>query len=131
MKEKENQRKQEEKAEAETTVSTEEEVEANDSSEETDQTELEKVYKELDETTDRYLRLQAELANIRKRNQRERQDLLKYSSQSLAQKLVPVLDNLERALTIEADTEAGQSLKKESKWFTTVSFRPLKTKVSK
>ncbi|MDZ7835416.1 MAG: nucleotide exchange factor GrpE [Alkalibacterium sp.] len=49
---------------------------------------------------------------IRKRNQRERQDLLKYSSQSLAQKLVPVLDNLERALTIEADTEAGQSLKK-------------------
>lgn len=112
MKKKENQRKQEEKAEAETTVITEEEVEANDSSEETDQTELEKVYKELDETTDRYLRLQAELANIRKRNQRERQDLLKYSSQSLAQKLVPVLDNLERALTIEADTEAGQSLKK-------------------
>jgi len=112
LKKKENQRKQEEKAEAETTVITEEEVEANDSSEETDQTELEKVYKELDETTDRYLRLQAELANIRKRNQRERQDLLKYSSQSLAQKLVPVLDNLERALTIEADTEAGQSLKK-------------------
>ncbi|MDZ7835406.1 MAG: hypothetical protein U5K84_08825 [Alkalibacterium sp.] len=77
LEEKENQRKQEEKAEAEETVSTEEEVEANDSSEETDQTELEKVYKELDETTDRYLRLQAELANIRKRNQRERQDLLK------------------------------------------------------
>jgi molecular chaperone GrpE len=84
----------------------------SDSSEETEQSDLEKVHQELDEMTDRYLRLQAELANIRRRNQRERQDLLRYSSQSLAQELIPAIDNLERALTIEADTEAGKNLKK-------------------
>lgn len=113
MEENEEQRKQEESYETtqEDNTNTEETVEM-DSPEETEQSELNKVHQELDEMTDRYLRLQAELANIQKRNQRERQDLLRYKSQSLAQELVPVLDNLERALTIEADTEAGQNLKK-------------------
>ena len=98
-------------AEEESVVIEEETADAA-SSEEPEQNELDKVYKELNNVTDRYLRLQAELANIRKRQERERQDLLRYSSQSLAKELIPVLDNLERALTIEADTEAGENLKK-------------------
>lgn len=101
-----------EAAAEEESVVIEEETADTASSEEPEQNELDKVYKELDDVTDRYLRLQAELANIRKRQERERQDLLRYSSQSLAKELIPVLDNLERALTIEADTEAGQNLKK-------------------
>lgn len=96
----------------EESVIIEEETADTASAEEPEQGELDKVYKELDDVTDRYLRLQAELANIRKRQERERQDLLRYSSQSLAKELIPVLDNLERALTIEADTEAGENLKK-------------------
>lgn len=74
--------------------------------------ELEEKQKELDDMTDRYYRLQAELANIRRRNQRDREDLLRYSSQSLAKELLPALDNIERALSIEVDTEAGENLKK-------------------
>ncbi|MER2063813.1 MAG: nucleotide exchange factor GrpE [Alkalibacterium sp.] len=96
----------------EESVIIEEESADTASAEEPEQNELDKVYKELDDVTDRYLRLQAELANIRKRQERERQDLLRFSSQSLAKELIPVLDNLERALTIEADTEAGENLKK-------------------
>lgn len=74
--------------------------------------ELEVKQKELDEMTDRYYRLQAELANMRKRNQRDREDLLRYKSQSLAKELLPAYDNIERALNIEVDTEAGNNLKK-------------------
>ncbi|WP_368644815.1 nucleotide exchange factor GrpE [Alkalibacterium putridalgicola] len=102
---------QEDAAEKESVI-IEEETAGTDPAEKSEQSELDKVYKELDDVTDRYLRLQAELANIRKRQERERQDLRRFSSQSLAKELIPVLDNLERALTIEADTEAGENLKK-------------------
>ncbi|WP_423189465.1 nucleotide exchange factor GrpE [Alkalibacterium sp. f15] len=118
MEEKEEQRMQEDAYETSQEDSntedsnSDEETVKSDSSEETEQGDLAKVHQELDEMTDRYLRLQAEVANIRRRTQRERQDLLRYSSQSLAQELIPALDNLERALKIEADTEAGKNLKK-------------------
>lgn len=59
----------------------------------------------LSEMEDRYLRLQAELANMRKRNQKEKEDAAKYRSQSLATELLPVIDNLERALAIEVTDE--------------------------
>ncbi len=113
MEEKDEQLKQEAADEtSQETNMNEEETVQDESVEETEQSELNKVHHELDEMTDRYIRLQAELANIQKRNQRERQDLLRYSAQSLAKELLPVLDNLERALTIEADTDAGRNLKK-------------------
>lgn len=89
-------------------------TESDDSSSEevSETTELDEKQNELNEMTDRYYRLQAELANIRKRNQRDREDLLRYSSQSLAKELLPAFDNIERALSIEVDTEAGENLKK-------------------
>lgn len=58
------------------------------------------------------LRLSAEIKNIQRRNANERQDAAKYRSQSLAQAILPSLDNLERALAIEADDEASNNLKK-------------------
>ncbi|ALV21169.1 MULTISPECIES: nucleotide exchange factor GrpE [Carnobacterium] len=66
----------------------------------------------LSEMEDRYLRLQAELANMRKRNQKEKEDAAKYRSQSLATELLPVIDNLERALAIDVTDEQGKNLKK-------------------
>ncbi|GAA0369938.1 nucleotide exchange factor GrpE [Alkalibacterium iburiense] len=73
---------------------------------------VEELQKELDEMSDRYLRLQAEMANMRRRNQREKEDIIRFRSQSLAKELLPALDNIERALSIEVDTEAGKNLKK-------------------
>ena len=43
----------------------------------------------------------AELINLRQRYARERNTLLKYSSMNLATKILPVLDNLEKAISIE------------------------------
>lgn len=66
----------------------------------------------LDEMENKYLRVQAEMANIQKRNAKEREDAAKYRSQSLATELLPVIDNLERALAIEVADEQGKNLKK-------------------
>ena len=66
----------------------------------------------LEEMENKYLRVQAEMANIQKRNAKERQDAAKFRSQSLATELLPVIDNLERALAIEVADEHGKNLKK-------------------
>lgn len=76
------------------------------------QTELEQLKQELSDAEDRYLRLQAELANIQKRNQRDRELATRYRSQDLAKNLLPALDNMQRALSIEVEDEAGKNLKK-------------------
>jgi len=47
---------------------------------------------------DLYLRSQAELENYRKRVQRDRQDLLKFGNENLLRELLPVVDNLDRAV---------------------------------
>ena len=43
----------------------------------------------------------AEMVNLRQRYARDRNTLLKYSSMNLATKILPVLDNLEKAISIE------------------------------
>ena len=55
---------------------------------------------------DRLLRALAETDNVRRRAQRDRDDYVRYASESLLRDLVPVLDNLDRALAA-ARTEGG------------------------
>ena len=43
----------------------------------------------------------AEIVNLRQRYARERNTLVKFSSMDLASKILPVLDNLEKAISIE------------------------------
>lgn len=50
------------------------------------------------ENRDLYLRARADLDNFRKRAQREKEDLLKFSNETILRELLPVIDNLERAL---------------------------------
>ncbi|MGM9887178.1 MAG: nucleotide exchange factor GrpE, partial [Lactococcus sp.] len=50
------------------------------------------------EFEDKYLRVNAEMQNIQRRANEERLTLVKYRSQDLAKKILPSLDNLERAL---------------------------------
>lgn len=53
---------------------------------------------ELKELKERYLRLAADFENYKKRNQKERVEVLKYAAQSALREIVDVIDNLERAL---------------------------------
>ena len=67
---------------------------------------------QLDDKDDQLLRAQAEIVNMQNRNKKEQAALLKYDGQALAKDVLPVLDNLERALATQADDEAAQQLKK-------------------
>jgi molecular chaperone GrpE len=54
---------------------------------------------EIAELKDRYLRLAAEYDNFRRRSLKERQDLHNYANENVIKELLPVVDNLERAVT--------------------------------
>ncbi len=67
--------------------------------------ETDKVENELTETMskladmqDKYIRLSAEFDNYRKRTLREKMDLSKYAGENLLLKIIPLMDDFERAL---------------------------------
>ena len=63
----------------------------------------------LEEIQQRYLRLQADFDNFRRRTRGEKEELIKYASEDLITKLLPVLDNFERALAAARDQSEGKS----------------------
>lgn len=66
---------------------------------------------QLSETKDRLLRSQAELENFRRRSRRELDDARKYAEFDLLRDLLPVLDNVLRAIrAAEKTPEAGSLL---------------------
>jgi len=69
--------------------------------------ELEATRKERDEYLDALRRLKAEFENARKRQERERARILETASENLVLGLLPVLDNLDRALEAEGDIREG------------------------
>ena len=78
----------------------------------TELTNEEKLQQEVERLNDQVYRLSAEISNIQKRNAKERQDAAKYRSQTLAQNLLNVIDNLERAIASPSESEEAQNLKK-------------------
>jgi molecular chaperone GrpE len=69
--------------------------------------ELETARRERDEYLDALRRLKAEFENSRKRQERERARILETASERLVVELLPVLDNLDRALEAEGDIREG------------------------
>jgi molecular chaperone GrpE len=71
--------------------------------------ELRRVEAENAELKDRLARRQADFENYRKRVERERSETYNRVVADVAAKLLPVLDNLKRALETEASVEASES----------------------
>ena len=86
------------------TEAPEKETEANQAPAEP--TELEKALKAQAQEHDQYLRLAAEYDNFRKRSQREKDAIYQNAVADTAKKLLPVYDNLERALKNDTSDEA-------------------------
>ena len=63
------------------------------------------------ELEDKLLRSQAEIQNIQQRHAREVQNVRKYDGQKLAGAVLPAVDNLERALQVEADDTVTKQIK--------------------
>lgn len=84
---------------------------AKDESDNNDfQAEIQMLQNKLEEADNRYLRLQADFDNFRRRTRLDIEAGEKYRAQKLAVELLPALDNFERALKIEADNEQTKSL---------------------
>ncbi len=66
-------------------------------------TELLRKIKELQEGSkknyDLFLRSQAEMENMKKRNKKEKEEWIKYSNETLIKEVLPVIDNLEMAIS--------------------------------
>lgn len=71
--------------------------------------ELKRVEAEVADLKDRLARRQADFENYRKRVDRERADTYERAVAEIAAKLLPVLDNLKRALDVEANVESTES----------------------
>jgi molecular chaperone GrpE len=65
---------------------------------------------EAQENYERLLRYAAEMENFKKRQERERADLLQFANENLLKDLLPVLDNLERALEHGRQSEGADSM---------------------
>ena len=75
--------------------------------------ELEATRLERDQYLDALRRLKAEFENSRKRQERERARVLSMASERLVQELLPVLDNLDRALEAGGDIREGVQATRE------------------
>lgn len=68
---------------------------------------LEEKTREAEAAQDRFLRALAEMDNTKKRAQREREEYIRYANESVLRELLPVLDNLDRA--IQAAQASGEA----------------------
>lgn len=68
--------------------------------------EADEKQKELDELTDRYKRILAEFENFKKRSAKERESLYNSLLSDIVTPMLPVLDNLEKAVDVKTKDEA-------------------------
>jgi molecular chaperone GrpE len=62
------------------------------------QAELDAAKAEVNELKDRWLRLNAEFDNFRKRNAKERMELIQFAGENVLKNVLPVVDDMERAI---------------------------------
>jgi len=81
-----------------------------DSSSAVSSEEFEKLKAEAQENHDRYLRSAAEFENFKKRMDRERSDSIRFANEELIKQLLPIVDNLERALAHAEEVGADEAM---------------------
>ncbi|MEA2038229.1 MAG: nucleotide exchange factor GrpE [Thermodesulfobacteriota bacterium] len=72
---------------------------------------IEEIQKSAEDNFDQYLRSQAEMENIKKRFQKEKEGLIKYSNESLIKQLLHVIDSLEKAIAHSQDENSVDALR--------------------
>jgi molecular chaperone GrpE len=72
---------------------------------------IEEFREKADKNYEMYIRSQAEIENIIKRNKKEKEEWIKYSTETLIKDLLPVIDNLEKAISHSNNQDSFQALK--------------------
>ena len=73
---------------------------------------IEELQNEINTLKDKNMRIAAEMVNTLRRKDEETNRLLKYSNESLITELLPVIDNFERALNVDATSNDVESYQK-------------------
>ncbi len=73
--------------------------------------EVKKLKEENEILKDKFLRVNAEMQNMRRRMEEEKANLLKYEGEDLVKKLLPIVDNFERAISMD-DTNLEDEVSK-------------------
>ena len=71
---------------------------------------LEEKAEELRTAQDKYLRLAAEFDNYKRRSQRDQSDAIKFANEKLIKDVLPILDNLERAIQSGQEQKTTEAL---------------------
>ncbi len=73
---------------------------------------VKQLEQQLNDINDKYVRLLAEFDNFRKRTKKEKEELIKYAGEDTWKLLLPLLDDFERALKENQNTENIEVVKK-------------------
>ena len=89
----------------------EEKLENSESVEEAKKEEVNPLQEKYDALNNQYIRLAADFDNYRKRQEQEKEALLKYGAESTMKKMIEVLDNFERGLKAIETVEDCEKVK--------------------
>ena len=88
-----------------------EEIKKEENSEETNSENKNEFQEKFDALNQQYLRLAADFDNFRKRQEHEREELLKFGTENALKKLIEVLDNFERGKKALENVDDCQKIK--------------------
>jgi molecular chaperone GrpE len=72
---------------------------------------IQSLREEADKNYDLYVRSQAEMENFKKRNAKEKEDVVRYANETLIKEILPVMDNLEKAISHAQQDNAVDALR--------------------
>lgn len=71
---------------------------------------IQELQAEVADLNNRLLRVQADYDNFRRRTRQEMEAAAKYRAQSLIEELIPAIDNFDRALSVQVESDDARSL---------------------
>lgn len=92
-------------------MSTQEQVVTEDEKNTSENASVEDLGNKLMEINDKYIRLSAEFDNYRKRTLKEKMELMKSAGEGILNKILPVMDNFERAMKSMETTNDAVAVK--------------------
>ena len=107
--------KEKDTKELKTDVSADESEKAEETAEEAEKDPLEAANEQIAELKDKYLRSVAEFDNYRKRTMKEKAELIVNGAEKAVSAILPVMDDMERALATAEKTEDVEALKEGMK----------------
>lgn len=72
--------------------------------------EIEELKKQSEENYNRFLRVQADFDNFRRRTVKEKEETAKFASSKVIEQLIPVMDNFERAISAGEENSDNDSM---------------------